>query len=56
MFYTVTLSPATQRRVVESFKQKTPSLKVINSKGSETDWTETGPLHLIKTNIYHMVV
>jgi len=27
MFYTVTLSPATQRRVVESFKHKTPSLK-----------------------------
>merc|ERR1739846_185581 len=27
MFYTVTLSPATQQRVVESLKNKTPSLK-----------------------------
>merc|ERR1711971_1124100 len=27
MFYTVTLSPTTQRKVVESFKHKTPSLK-----------------------------
>merc|ERR1711910_133864 len=27
MFYTVTLSPATQHRVVESLKNKTPSLK-----------------------------
>ena len=31
MFYTVTLSPATQHRVVESLKNKTPSLKVINN-------------------------
>ena len=35
MFYTVTLSPATQHRVVESLKNKTPSLKVIELSGVE---------------------
>ena len=37
MFYTVTLSPTTQHRVVESLKSKTPSLKVRMSAGFSYD-------------------